>query len=100
IGDDEIRLRPLKRVPLEAAFFGELRKLPGDGFLRVLRRARAAVVEQRADARLRGDLGDAASHDAGADHRQAQVGPGNVEGHDAERKSWDSTCFTRAAAAR
>ena len=37
------------------------------------RGAGAAVEEQHADARLRGDLGDASSHHAGADHGEAQV---------------------------
>ncbi len=100
VRDDEIRLCPRDRVPLEPAFFGELRELRGNRLLRVFRGARAAVVEQRADAGLCGDLGDAASHDAGADHRQAQVGARDVEGHDAGRKSCDSTCFDRIPAAR
>jgi len=77
IGDDEIRLRPRDRVPLEPAFFGEPGELPGNRVLRVSCSARTAVVEQGADAGLRGDLRDAASHDAGADHRQAEIGSGN-----------------------
>ena len=100
IGDDEIRLRPRERLPLEPALLGEPRELRGNRLLRLARGARAAVVEQRADSRLRGDLGDAASHDAGADHRQAQVGSRDVEGHDAGRKSCDFTCFDRIPAAR
>jgi hypothetical protein len=100
VRDDEIRLRAPELVAREAALFVKPLELRGNRVLRLARGTRAAVVKQSADARLRGDLGDAASHDAGADHRQAQVGSRNVQGHDAGRKSADSTSFDRIPAAR
>jgi hypothetical protein len=81
IGDHELVLGPPALVGADPPLFAKALELRGDGVLRLARRPGTAVVEEGADARLDGDLGDASSHDARADHGEAQVLPGNVEGH-------------------
>jgi hypothetical protein len=71
-----------RRLRRDAALLRELGERAGDVVLRRRRGVGARVVQDDADAGLRGDLRDAAPHDAGADDAESEVRTLDVERHD------------------
>src|SRR5512134_1860756 len=70
-----------RRVGGQPALLDELRERPADVVPRVGCGVGARVVEQDPDARLRGNLRDAASHHAGPDDADGEILSLRVEGH-------------------
>ena len=96
----QVAHRALRGLCAELALFDQLRERARDVGPGCGGGLRPGIVKQHLDAGLGGDLGDAAAHDAGADHAKRQIGAErikrSVEGHGHFRERGD---FNRDAGA-